>query len=112
MAVLENRRESTTQVVAADGPALLTEDGSRVGTVLESRFEGAPVLVVTLTDGRVGVRYECQLVLADGTREPAGSWLVEVPAVTWVVSRPDGAADVAAVELVTPSGTVWATATL
>lgn len=112
VAVLENRREPAAAVIAATGPALTTRDGTRVGTVLASRFEDGPVLIVTLTDGRVGVRYDCELVLADGTRESAGSWLVEDPAATWVVGRSAGSAEVRAVELVAPSGAVWATAEL
>jgi hypothetical protein len=110
-ATLMNAREDHAAPVAADGPALLTEDGSRVGTVLDTRYDGQPVLAVTLTGGRVGVRYECQLVLADGSRHPAGSWVLRQPSgTTWLLDRPDGT--VTGLELVTEAGRTWATATL
>lgn len=98
---------------AAVGPALVTQDGSRVGTVLDSWFDGEPVLVVTVTDGRVGVGYECVLVYADGNREVVGSWVLdEAAGATWVVAHPDSGLPVTAVELVTDAGTTWATASL
>lgn len=98
--------------VAAVGAALLTDDGERVGTVLESRHDGRPVLVVTLTDGRAGVTYACVLVRADGTREAAGTWELDEPAgTTWVVDRPGTGAAVTGVELVAGE-TVWAQAAL
>ena len=104
-------REDPAASVAADGPALLTRDGSRVGTVLDTRHDGQPVLVVTLTGGRVGVRYDCELILADGSRHPAGSWVVREPSgTTWLLDRPD--ATVTGLELVTEEGRTWATATL
>jgi hypothetical protein len=49
--------------------------------------------------------------MADGSRRPAGDWVLEEsPAATWVVPAPDD--DVAAVELVTDAGTVWSSAPL
>ncbi|HEX6886501.1 MAG TPA: hypothetical protein VF143_00230 [Candidatus Nanopelagicales bacterium] len=96
--------------VAADGAALVTGDGARVGTVLTSRYQGRPVLIVTLTDGSVGQRYDCQLVLADGTRQSAGSWVLpQQSGTTWVLAHPD--TDVTGLEVVTDTGT-WATAKL
>jgi hypothetical protein len=96
--------------VAADGAALVTGDGARVGTVLTSRYQGRPVLVVTLTDGAVGQRYDCQLVLADGTRQSAGSWVLpQQSGTTWVLAHPD--TGVTGLEVVTDTGT-WATAKL
>lgn len=109
VAVMSAYQEPAAQV-AADGPALLTRDGSRVGTVLDTRYDGQPVLAVTLTAGRVGARYDCQLILADGSRQPAGSWVLRQPSgTTWLIDRPS--AKVTGVELVTDAGT-WATATL
>lgn len=97
---------------AVSGPALVAADGSRVGTVLESRFDGRPVLVVTVTTGGVGVEYACDLVLADGGRLPAGSWVLREPTgATWVVVKPERA-DVVGVELVAADGRTWATARL
>lgn len=110
--VLDSRTEPTVQ--AAAGPALVTNDGTRVGTVLPSRYQDQPVLVVTLTDGTVGVRYECRLVFADGSRQAAGSWVLRAPeGATWVVSPPaEGGAEVTGLELVTDEGATWATAAL
>lgn len=110
VAVMSARQDPVAQV-AADGPALVTRDGARVGTVLDTRYDGQPVLAVTLTAGRVGVRYDCQLVLADGSRQPAGSWVLRQPSgTTWLLDRPD--AKVTGIELVTDTGNTWATATL
>lgn len=98
--------------VAASGPALLTGEGERVGTVLESRHYDEPVYVVTLTSGRPGMWYECVLVSADGSRSSGGSWVVEDGAGdTWIVAAPAGAA-VVGMELVTEDGRTWASATL
>jgi hypothetical protein len=108
---LTSAREEPAASVAADGPALLTGDGSRVGTVLDTRDDGRPVLVVTLTAGRVGARYDCRLVLADGSRLPAGSWVLrQQSGTTWLLDRPD--APVTGLELVTEEGRTWATAAL
>jgi hypothetical protein len=108
---LTTARQDPAAQVAADGPALVTRDGSRVGTVLDTRYDGQPVLAVTLTAGRVGVRYDCQLILADGSRQPAGSWVLRQPSgTTWLLDRPD--AKVTGLELVTDTGNTWATATL
>ena len=97
--------------VAADGPALLTGDGVRVGTVLDTRYDGRPVLAVTLTAGTVGMRYECRLILADGSRQAAGSWVVREPSgTTWLVDRP--ATPLTGLELVAETGRTWATASL
>lgn len=91
---------------------LSTQDGDRVGTVTPSRFDGQPVLVVAVTSGQVGKRYECFLRMADGSRQFAGDWVLESsPAATWVVSPPPQG-DVTAVELVTDTGTVWSSASL
>lgn len=95
----------------AMGSALLTAEGTAVGTVLSSRYQDERVLVVTVNSGSVGTRYDCQLLLTDGTRTSAGSWVLrESTGATWILTRPD--VDVAAVDLVTSSGATWATATL
>jgi hypothetical protein len=104
--------EPTRQSALAPGASYLsTQDGDRVGTVTPSRFDGQPVLVVAVTAGQIGKRYACVLLMADGSRRPAGDWVLEEsPAATWVVPAPDD--DVAAVELVTDAGTVWSSAPL
>lgn len=113
VAVLATREQEPASRVAAAGAELVTgDDGRRVGTVLESWYSGQAVLVVTVADGQSGVRYDCELVLADGTRRPAGSWVLDDSAdATWVVPRPDDAA-VVGLELVTGSGRTWAAASL
>jgi hypothetical protein len=91
--------------------AALRPRASRVGTVLDTRHDGQPVLAVTLTAGRVGVRYDCQLILSDGSRQPAGSWVLRQPSgTTWLLDRPDQ--KVTGLELVTDTGKTWATASL
>lgn len=110
VAVMDARQGPAAEAAAA-GPALLTRDGARVGTVLDTWYDGQPVLAVTLTAGTVGVRYECRLLLADGTREAAGSWVLRQPSgTTWLLDRPD--AQVTGLELVTDAGVTWATAHL
>ncbi len=91
------------------GAALSTDEGEQVGTVAGSWFDGQQVYVVTVAGGDETKAYQCQLVLADGSRVLGGSW--ELPAgrtATWIVARPDG--DVQSMELVGPSGGVWASA--
>lgn len=110
VAVLDSPDAAQVAQVAPTGPAIVTGTGVRVGTVLESWHAGEPVLVVALSDGPVGQRYTCVLVHADGTREPAGSWVLEDPGgATWVLGRP--ATDLAGLDLVTDAGTTWAAAT-
>jgi hypothetical protein len=110
--VTENQGPETSAGVAASGAALRTPDGVPVGTVLEGRYSGQAVFVVSVAGGRAGVRYDCELLLADGTRRPAGSWRLDESAeATWVVPRPEGAA-VVGVELMTGPGRTWAAAQL
>jgi hypothetical protein len=83
-----------------------------VGLVQESRHDGQPVLVVTVADGDAGAYYECRLVLADGTRQPAGSWaLDDAGGGSWVITLPEDS-HVVGVEMVTEAGDRWATATI
>jgi hypothetical protein len=94
------------------GTPLVTAAGDQVGDVLESRYRGEPVLVVTVTDGREGATYECVLVLADGERRSAGSWEMADSAASWVVDRPEDGAEPVAVEMLAGPGRTWATASL
>lgn len=111
-AIMDARQQDSVEV-AAIGPALVTGDGTRVGTVLDSWHDGRPVLVVTLADAPAGVRYTCDLVYADGTRYAAGSWSLDAAgSATWVLTPPDRGAELTGMELVTDAGTAWATATL
>lgn len=93
----------------ADGNALVTADGERVGSVARSFADGQPVIVVGVTDGPVGVHYECRLQFADGRERTVGDWVLESKqGATWIVPAP--LSGVEAVELVTDSGTVWSSA--
>jgi anti-sigma factor RsiW len=96
--------------VTAAAVDLRTTAGERVGSVTPSRVDGDRVYVVEVTDGVVGKRYECRLVLDDGRDLPAGDWLMEEPTATWVVRAPEEG--VVSVELVTGTGDVWSSADL
>lgn len=109
-AVVLNRQAQSQQAVAA-GTALVARTGQTVGHVQDARYNGQPVFVVTVTNGPPGVRYSCQLMLADGTRQAAGAWtLPATGSATWVVDRPT--AEVASMALVSDTGNTWATAGL
>lgn len=103
---------SRSQVTAVAGTPIVTTTAERVvGAVLPSWYARERVLVVTLSDGRPGVTYNCQLVLADGTRTSAGTWALGTDrSGTWVVDAP--AQGAVRMEMVTESGKVWATAEL
>lgn len=110
--VLQALREPAGTEQAASGAALLTGSGQRVGSVLAAYHDAAAVLVVTLTVGEPGTRYDCVLVTAAGERIVADSWVVgRGLGDTWVVEVPAGA-EVAGMELVTVGGAVWAGARL
>jgi hypothetical protein len=78
-------------------------------------LSGRSYVVLTVTSGRPGVRYECILVGRDGTRTSGGSWTLSdeygtgTASGSWLVpltgERP------ARIELVAPSGAVWSRAT-
>lgn len=91
--------------------ALLTADGTTVGSVGLASLSGRDYLVLTVTAGKPGVRYECVLVGADGSRTSGGSWTLSEaygagPASgSWLVPL-SGDAPIG-VELVGPSGAVW-----
>lgn len=95
--------------VLAEGTALRTSDGERVGSIVRSYVDGQPVIVVGVTDGPVGVHYECRLQLSDGRERVVGEWVLESEqGATWVVPAP--VTGVEALQLVTDSGTVWSSA--
>ncbi|HET7328965.1 MAG TPA: hypothetical protein VFJ14_16965 [Nocardioidaceae bacterium] len=95
----------------AGGSALRTDDGERVGAVTRSWVDGAPVIVVDVSEGAASTYYECRLQLAGGREVPAGSWVLQPEeGATWVVPVP--AAEVVGVELVSRNGAVWSSAQL
>ncbi|WP_341359393.1 zf-HC2 domain-containing protein [Georgenia sp. M64] len=102
----------TAEPARSAGIALVKDDGTAVGSVSETWFDGQPVLVVAVTDGPPGALYECWLVGSDGTRESAGRWSLDEygAEATWIVPVPEGRLD--RLELVAASGRVWSTASL
>lgn len=95
--------------VSAVGTAVTTADGTRVGTVSTGYSEDGAVLLVEV-GGRAGAVYVCRLVYADGSSEVVGEWTLGEKAATWVMPAPAAAAE--RLELVGPSGAVWASARL
>lgn len=88
---------------------LLTSDGVQVGAVRQGYDDRGPVLVVTVPGGRPGLAVTCLLELADGRVENRGRWTLSAErANSWVV--PLGEEEVARVDLVTGTGSVWASA--
>ena len=97
-------------VVAA---ALVTTAGATVGSVGVTQLDTREYLVISVTRGRADASYECFLIGADGARTSGGSWTLtseygQEASGAWAVplagDRP------ARVELVAPSGKVWAQA--
>ena len=94
--------------------ALVTADGTSVGTVGLATISGRQVLVVTVTRANPGKSYDCVVVGTDGTRRTVGSWTLtagygaETAAGTWAVDAPVGG--VQGVELRTSEGRVWSEA--
>lgn len=93
--------------------ALRTSDGDIVGTVGFSELAGRPHLLISIADAPPGLTYDCVVVDASGERFDGGTWTLaadegeSTASGSWVVevaSRPER------VEMVTPSGYVWATA--
>ncbi len=107
----EEPPETGTVTTAAGVVALTTSAGESVGQVSRSFAQGEPVLVVEVTDGPVGNRYLCRLVLADGQTQAVGEWDLDAERPnSWVVPAPEPG--VARVELVGESGAVWSSADL
>lgn len=101
--------QGAAQQVAVGTP-LRTSGGSTVGAVQESRSDGQRVLVVSVAGGPAGQWYSCWLVLADGSRQAAGSWALDGSGGgSWVVPWP-ASGQVTSVEMVSESGARWATA--
>jgi len=91
------------------GVHLVTGSGQGVGTVIPSRYDDEPVLVMQVHDARPGTRYECRLRFPDGHTEDAGYWTVPASGSGVWVAR--GATGASAVELVSGEGTIWSAAT-
>lgn len=98
----------------ASTTALRTGGGETVGTAGTAVLSGRDYLLIAVTRARPGAAYECIVVGADGQRRSAGSWTLDAPDGTteaygtWMVEAPKG--EIERVELITPSGRVWARA--
>lgn len=110
------RPTASTPGDATSAAALVTPAGDTVGTAGTAVLSGRDYLLIAVTRARPGAAYECIVVGTDGQRQPAGSWTLQAePGATeasgsWMVEAPPG--EIARVELVTPSGRVWAQAEL
>ncbi len=104
--VLVGPEDPTSGDVAA---ALVSDDGSTVGRV-ELAGARPRTMTVALDGVTTGVRYRCDLVLADGSRHEVGTWTVWSDDDSWTVSIPGAPAD--RVELVGADGTTAAVAEL
>ena len=88
VAILDRDSSSTSNVASDSGP-LLKDDGSNVGNVLQSRYDGKDVLVMRIEDGPPGVHYTCRLRLADGSARSTGEWTVPGSGkAVWIVPDP------------------------
>jgi hypothetical protein len=103
--------------VASTAPVatrLLTATGEDVGSAGIASLSGRSYLVLNVTAGKPGVRYDCILVGRDGTRTDGGSWALAdgygtgVASGSWLV--PLSGDTPASVELVGPAGAVWSRA--
>jgi hypothetical protein len=104
------------RVVAADhvpvAAQLLNSKGESVGSAGLATLDGRSYLLINVIAGRPGASYECILVGQDGKRTSGGSWSLTdeystgVASGSWLV--PVTGAQPTSVELVSPSGTVWA----
>lgn len=96
--------------------ALVTRAGETVGSAGTVTIDGRRMLVLTVTNGRPGMTYECILIAPDGSRTSGGTWTLDAgyegerASGTWMVPLTDAA--VASVELTAPNGKVWSTARL
>lgn len=109
-----DRPPTGTSGFQPDSARLLTAAGEEVGFVGIARREDRTFLLLTVTSGRPGASYECILVAPDGTRSSGGSWTLsaeygtDVASGAWLV--PLSGQQPTDVELVAPSGRVWARA--
>lgn len=91
---------------------LTTPDGAHVGTVTRTLVGGRPALVVTVTDGKVGMDYLCALRLEDGRRVDVATWEIgSDQSHSWVVPTTESVAQVLLVAEA-GAGPVWSSATL
>lgn len=105
--------EPVRDSAGAHAAALRTGDGERVGTVTRGRMDGDPVLVVTVTEGPVGMEYLCLLRLSDGEQVPSATWVLEsAEGETWVLDAPHTVVTEVVLVANGGQGPVWSKATL
>jgi hypothetical protein len=89
--------------------SLLTRNGEAVGSVGLAVLGGRSYLVLNVTRGNPGARYDCILVGRDGSRTSGGNWALSgeygSASGSWLV--PLAGEPPIRVELVAPSGVVW-----
>jgi len=91
---------------------LLTSTGQAVGSAGITTEGGKTFLLLNITSGKPGASYECLLVGQDGQRTSGGKWGLtsgygsDRASGSWLV--PLTGDSPVGVELVAPSGTVWA----
>jgi len=92
------------------GAPFLTAAGATVGSVQPARYQGEGVLVVSVA-GPPGASYDCRVQLANGSQQTLASWTLPPDGTAaWVMDLPGGG--VTQMDLVAPSGRVWASAEL
>ena len=99
--------------VAQHSAFLKTAEGEQVGMVTRSVMNGEPVLVVTVTSGRVGMSYQCRLRLENGKEVATADWVLEdEQGETWLVTPPATKVDELVLVANGGAGPVWSTARL
>lgn len=94
---------------------LLTSRAAAVGSVGLATLNGRSYLLLNVTTGKAGATYECILVGSDGQRTSGGAWTLTdeygsgTASGSWLV--PIRGEPPVSVELVAPSGRVWARGT-
>lgn len=112
------RTEGPPQAAPSAGPvstaaALRTASGETVGTVGFTQLAGTPHLLISIAAAPPDLTYDCIVIDAEGQRFDGGTWTLSADvgkttaSGSWVVEI---ASPPERVEMVTPSGYVWATA--
>lgn len=109
---LLNRPPAASTLPETAAARLITAGGEAVGSAGLAHRDGRAYLLLNVTAGRDGAHYDCILVKADGSRLNGGSWTLTdeygrgTASGSWLV--PIAGDPPVAVELVAPTGAVWA----
>lgn len=115
VSALLNRPPASSTLPAPTAVSLLTADDTEVGSVGLTQRGGRAYLLLNVTAGKSGMRYDCILVKPDGSRTNGGNWTLTdehgrgTASGSWLV--PIAGDPPVSVELVAPTGTVWARGT-